>query len=400
MIKKWMAFAKKETVLCAALALALISSCLVLPDREYLGYIDFRTLAILFGLMSVMAGLQKAGVFQYIAEGMLRKVKDVRQLVLILVFLCFFFSMAITNDVALITFVPFTFTVLKLLDQDQADRLLIPVVVMQTIAANLGSMLTPIGNPQNLYLYGKAGMGPGEFLLLMLPFTAVSFLMLTVWCLCQGGKAGQDKGAGRDKGTGQDGTVGGNKKTGALTVSFGEAADLNGRQGKILVYLILFAVCLLTVAHILPYGVMLAIVAGTIVIMDRQVLTRVDYSLLLTFVGFFIFIGNMGRMEAFRRFLEGIISGNEVVTAVASSQLISNVPAALLLSGFSSNYKALIVGTNLGGLGTLIASMASLISFKYIAKEDKNLRGRYLGYFTAANVVFLAILMAVEALLF
>ncbi len=373
MIKKWIAFAKKETVLCAALALALISSCLVLPDRKYLEYIDFRTLAILFGLMSVMGGLQKAGVFRYIAEGMLKKVGDVRQLVLILVFLCFFFSMAITNDVALITFVPFTFTVLKLLDQ--ADRLLIPVVVMQTIAANLGSMLTPIGNPQNLYLYGKAGMSVGEFLLLMFPFTAVSFLLLMAWCLCQG------------------------KKKGTLKVTFGETADLNGERGKIFVYMILFAVCLLTVAHILPYGVMLIIVAAAVAVMDRQVLARVDYSLLLTFVGFFIFIGNMGRIEAFRRFLEGIILGHEVATAVISSQVISNVPAALLLSGFSDNFRALIVGTNLGGLGTLIASMASLISFKFIAKENKSLRGRYLGYFAVVNIVFLAILMLTETLL-
>lgn len=375
MMKKWIAFVKKETVLCAALFLAVASSCLVLPDKEYLGYVDFRTLAILFGLMSVMAGLQKTGVFRYIAEGMLKKVKDVRQLVLILVLLCFFFSMIITNDVSLITFVPFTFTVLKLLDKEQADRLVVPVVVMQTIAANLGSMLTPIGNPQNLYLYGKANLGAGEFIMLMLPYTAVSFLLLAAWCLCQGGKT-----------------------TGGLTVTFQETTDLSGQRGKILQYLILFAVCLLTVAHVLPYGVMLVIVAAVLVATDRQVFARVDYSLLLTFVGFFIFIGNMGRMEAFRHFLEGIIRGNEVITAVVSSQVISNVPAALLLSGFSDHFKALIVGTNLGGLGTLIASMASLISFKYIAKEDKSLRGRYLGYFTIANLVFLAILLIIEVL--
>lgn len=371
-MKKLIAFIKKETVLCVALMLAVISSCLVLPDKEYLEYIDFRTLAILFGLMAVMAGLKSLGIFRFVAEKMLVKVSDMRQLVLILVMLCFFFSMVITNDVALITFVPFTFTVLRLLDKRQAESLMIPVVVMQTIAANLGSMLTPIGNPQNLYLYGKAGLGVGEFLVLMLPYTGAALVLLAGWCFCHG-----------------------NRRCAALTVTFQETTTLKGKEKQIIVYLLLFGVCLFTVAHLIPYGVMFTIVVLIILWMDRKILLEVDYSLLLTFVGFFVFIGNMGRIEVFRQFLERVISGNEVVTAVVSSQVISNVPAALLLSGFSENYKALIIGTNLGGLGTLIASMASLISFKYIAKEDKTLRGRYLGYFTVANVIFLVILSVI-----
>ncbi len=372
-MKKCLEFVKKETVLSAALLLALLSSCVVLPDREYLDYIDFRTLAILFGLMTVMAGLQKLGLFRRIAEGMLKKVSNVRQLTLILVMLCFFFSMVITNDVALITFVPFTFTILHMLETGQAEKLIIPVVVMQTVAANLGSMLTPIGNPQNLYLYGKAGMGVGAFLLLMLPFSAVSFVLLAAWCLTRG--------------------RGGERASGKLTVRFDQVTDLKGKEKLLVVYLVLFLICLLTVARLLPYGVMLTVVAVTVFLADRPVLGRVDYSLLLTFVGFFIFIGNMGRVEVFRQFLEHIIQGNEAVTAVASSQVISNVPAALLLSGFSRRYEALIVGTNLGGLGTLIASMASLISFKYLSREDKRLRGKYLVYFTEVNVIFLAVLL-------
>lgn len=370
-MKRCVEFAKKETVLCAAVLLALVSSCLVLPDREYFGYIDYRTLAILFGLMAVMAGLQQIGVFRFVAERLLQNVKSVGQLILILVMLCFFFSMVITNDVALITFVPFTFTVLHLLEEGQAKRLAVPVVVMQTIAANLGSMLTPIGNPQNLYLYGRSGLGTGSFLWLMLPFSAVSLALLAIGCFCLGRAGGKGK----------------------LTVAFERTTDIGGHKGKLAAYLLLFAVCLLAVARLLPYGVMLGIVAAGILLVDRSVLEKVDYSLLLTFVGFFVFIGNMGRIESFRHFLEGVISGNEVLTAVISSQVISNVPAALLLSGFSENVPALIIGTNLGGLGTLIASMASLISFKYVGKEDKSLRGRYLGCFTAANAVFLAVLL-------
>ncbi len=374
-MKKLLELVKKETVLSIALLLAVLSSFLVLPDEQYLGYVDFRTLAILFGLMAVMAGLQEAGLFRFTAEAMLGRVRTRRQLVFLLVMLCFFFSMLITNDVALITFVPFTFTVLRLLDRQQARRLVIPVVVMQTIAANLGSMLTPIGNPQNLYLYGKSGLGGGQFVALMLPFTLAAFVMLTVWSLFQGFGA---------------------KGEAALEITFSQATSLKGQEKKLAAYLALFAVCLLTVVRVLPYGVMLAVVAIAVALLDRQVLGRVDYALLLTFVGFFVFIGNMGRMEAFRRFLEGMIQGNEVLTAILSSQVISNVPAALLLSGFTDNYEALIIGTNLGGLGTLIASMASLISFKYIGKEDKGLRWRYLGCFTVANLVFLAALLGLS----
>ena len=188
MMKKAIEFIKKEIVLCIAVLLAVLSACVIWPDREYIGYIDFRTLAILFCLMSVMAGLKKLGFFQMIAEKLLCRVKSSSQLVCILVLLCFFFSMLITNDVALITFVPFTFTVLRLLGRQQESRLMVPVVVLQTIAANLGSMLTPVGNPQNLYLYAKSGLSVAEFLLLMLPFTLASLIMLLFCCFLLGRK--------------------------------------------------------------------------------------------------------------------------------------------------------------------------------------------------------------------
>ena len=365
-MKKIIAFWKKETVLCIALVLAVISSFVVTPDRGYIEYIDFRTLAILFCLMSVMAGLQKIGVFQWIAEGLLKKVRNMGALVLILVMLCFGFSMLITNDVALITFVPFTFTVMKLLDREQREKRIIPVVVMQTIAANLGSMLTPIGNPQNLYLYGKAGLSVGEFLLLMLPYTLLSAVLLLGWCMWQG------KGGGA-----------------SLQITFAQQTGLKGKEKPLVCYLLLFLVSLLVVAHVIPYGIALAAVVVVVFVVDKKVLAKVDYSLLLTFVGFFIFIGNMGRIPAFNDLLQQIVGGNELVTAIVSSQVISNVPAALLLSGFTGDYQALIVGTNLGGLGTLIASMASLISYKFMAQEEKDRKGAYLAYFTVANICFL-----------
>ena len=362
---------KKEAVLSIAIVLAVISAFFVHPDKGYLEYIDFRTLGILFCLMAVMAGFQQIGLFAFVGEKLLKKVTHIRGLIFILVMLCFFSSMLITNDVALITFVPFTFIVLKMILGSGAEKLVVPVVVMQTIAANLGSMLTPIGNPQNLYLYGKTSMNFGAFIWFMLPCTVVAFLLLAVWCLLFPYK--------------------GEKK---VTLQLESSTSLSAYKKELLMYGVLFVLSLLTVAHILPFEVTLAVVILVVFFLDKGVLLKVDYALLMTFVGFFIFIGNMGRVPAFQALLQEIITGTEVITAIVASQFMSNVPAALLLSGFTNQYKLLIVGTNLGGLGTIIASMASLISFKYIGKDYKQLRGRYLLYFTVANIVFLIVLLA------
>lgn len=364
-------FLKKEVVLCVATVLAVLSAFVVLPDGQYVEYIDFRTLGILLSLMCVMAGLQELGIFRMIAQQFLTRVKSLRGIVAILVLLCFFFSMLITNDVALITFVPFTFTVLGMLSREVRQTQLIPVVVFQTIGANLGSMLTPIGNPQNLYLYGRAGLGMGEFLQLMLPYTLVSLVVIMVPACCRKGLSGE------------------------LELTFQQPARLEGKAWKLMVYLALFIICLLAVAHVLPYQAMLLMVVPVVAIMDFKVLKKVDYSLLLTFIAFFVFIGNMGRIPAFREFLQTIIQGNEVYTAILSSQVISNVPAALLLSEFTTDYPALIVGVNLGGLGTLIASMASLISYKFIAADKDCNKGKYFCAFTLANICILVLLVLV-----
>ena len=365
MNKIWQ-FIKNEAVLSAASALAVISAFFIPPDIEYLGYIDFRTLALLFCLMTVMAGLQKTGVFSFLAENLLNKVHSTKSLIFILVMLCFFFSMLITNDVALITFVPFTFTVLNKLDPDIRNKKIIPVTVMQTVAANLGSMLTPIGNPQNLYLQGLSGLSMSGFLLLMLPYTAISFVMLAAWVLI--GENGEK-----------------------ISVYFEHSSE-SGNKYRIAFYCGLFGVCLLTVARIIDYRITMLFVVAASALIDYKIFLKLDYTLLLTFAAFFIFIGNMGRISAFSDYINSIIYGRECFTAVVSSQLISNVPAAILLSGFTDNFKPLIIGVNLGGLGTLIASMASLISFKYLGNENKLLKGKYLFYFTVVNIIFLAVL--------
>ena len=370
MKEKLIHFFEQEIVLCAALALAALSMLLVRPDAEYLSYIDFRTLAILFCLMGAMAGLQKTGVFQWIAQALLTRVRETRQLVWILVLLCFFSSMAITNDVALITFVPFTFTVLRLIGPEAGRRLMVPIVVLQTVAANLGSMLTPIGNPQNLYLYGRARLSLGSFLLLMLPYTCVSFLLILLQSTMQARAYNIP-----------------------IEVSFHEQVRLRGKEMRLAGYLVLFAVDLPTVARVVPYGLTLFITVIGLLILDRSIFARVDYSLLLTFVGFFVFIGNMGRLPVFYEFLQKIVSGHELSAGAAASQVISNVPAALLLSGFTDDLSPLIIGVNIGGLGTLIASMASLISYKFVAREEPGIKGLYFRQFTVTNVCFLAVLL-------
>ena len=392
-MKKVTDFLKKEAVLCAALLLAIISSFVVKPDKEYIGYVDLRTLAILFSLMCVMAGLQGLGVFKRIAGGLLNSVKSERKIVLILVMLCFFFSMLITNDVALITFVPFTFTTLEMLGEDKYGKLVIPVVVLQTIAANLGSMLTPLGNPQNLYLYGKMETDFGSFVMIMLPYTVASLVLVTVsvFLFTRGKAADESTEAGEKASDTQTATAtrdGSNRLT--LTEMFQKT---NNRYHMLLVlYLLLFIVALMTVVRVLPYEIMFFITLILVLIADRKTILKVDWSLLLTFVGFFVFIGNMGRVPAFSEALSKVITGRETWTAIAASQVISNVPAALLLSGFTSDLKALVIGTNLGGLGTLIASMASLISYKLAAARKDIKMGKYMGFFTVMNVVFLCVL--------
>ena len=408
-MKKILYFIKKETVLSIAVVLAVISVFFVVPDREYISYIDFRTLAILFCLMSIVAGLRNIDVFDKLAERLLAKVHGIGGVTVILVCLCFFMSMFITNDVSLITFVPFAIIIIimKKLNPDTDSKWMLKVIVMQTIAANLGSMLTPLGNPQNLYLYGKAGIGIAEFLKIMLPYTVCAFALLMAWIglasmvrkrkLSHDGKTEIKQNKGLDSAEGKASTKRQKDPLGASGSKW-EKKDAEWIE-KFTAYLILFVISLLAVSHILPYGVPFALVFLYLLLRDRKILTQVDYSLLCIFIALFIFIGNLGRIPAFSQLLSDILTGREVVTSVIASQVMSNVPAAILLSGFTDHIRELVIGTNLGGLGTLIASMASLISFKYVAKEDRSFRGRYFLEFTVANVIFLFIMMILYRLL-
>lgn len=365
---------KKDPVLAVSGVLAVLSMFFVHPDAAYVSYVNYRVLALLFSLMCVMNGFQEQGVFRKMAVFILSRTADTRQLSAVLVFLCFFLSMLITNDVALITFVPFTVLVLSITGQ---QKRLISVIVLQTVAANLGSMLTPVGNPQNLYLYNLSdnlsGMGIGEFLSIMFPYTAVSFLLLVLSLFP------------------------GKNEPVRLSSVFTDLPPVEGK--KLGCYIFLFLLCMGAVLRFLPWQLILAATLIILLLVNRPLLRKADYGLLLTFVFFFLFIGNMGRLPAVSDLLARILSGHELIIGVLSSQVISNVPSALLLSGFTSALRPLLIGVNLGGLGTLIASLARLISYKQYAQTEGCRKGAYLLAFTAVNAVFLLILLAAALLL-
>lgn len=382
---------QKETVCCIAFLLAVISMFFVSPSKNYISYIDFRVLALLFCLMAVVRGFSSIGVFTRLGTMLLTHVHSLRMLSALFIFLCFFFSMLITNDVALITFVPFTILVLSMAGQ---KKFLIPVIVLETIAANLGSMLTPLGNPQNLYLYTISGLSIGAFVRIMLPYSFVSAILLLIFILFL------------PKDTVSTATAA-NTANSTNTVTASNTSNViceavkARKNSRILFafYLILFLLCLLTVLHILPYQILFFLVLTGFLLLDYRVLKDVDYFLLFTFLCFFIFIGNMKQISLVHELISKLLVHHEVLMGIGASQIISNVPAAILLSGFTDDYSALLIGVNLGGLGTLIASLASLISFKFYTHSNGSDTKRFLGIFTLYNVIFLGGLFVLSLIL-
>ena len=360
---KLLAFFKKEPVLCLAALAALVSCILVPPDGAYLHYVDVRTIALLYCLMTVVAGANQAGAFPALARSLCARASGSRTLSLVLVLLCFFSAMFITNDVALLTFVPFAVTVLAMSGQ---TRLTAPVVVLQTVAANLGSMLTPPGNPQNLHLFSYYGLSAGDFFSATLPVWGLSLALLLVLCLTLRGER--------------------------IHVALAEPEPVDRRL--LLVSGGLFVLSLLVVFRVLPWPLLLAAVALAYLLLDRRLLLRADFLLLLTFVCFYVFVGNLSRVEAVRLWLAGLLTGRELPVSALASQVISNVPAAVLLSGFTEQGRSLLLGVNIGGLGTPIASLASLISLKLYSRSAGADTGRYLRLFLALNLALLVLLLA------
>lgn len=379
---------KNETILVVASILALISCFIVPPDGEYAGYIHASTISQLICLMIVVCGFQRIGVFRIIGSRLLEHVGSLRGLVVTLVALTFFSAMLITNDVALVTFVPFAVAVLLMADMGERTIL---VVTLMTIGANVGSMLTPIGNAHNLYLKALTGMPAGGMIGIMAPYSAAAAVLLLIVIFFAFPKLPVSELS--DLETGVLAPERGKHQPDEIRIT-GYGAGYGG--WRTVVYAVLFIVCLLAVSDFIPLWVMCVIVVATFLVTDRRVFRYVDWGLPLTFCMFFIFIGNMKRVPEFYQLAQTLVGGHPLEVAVVSSQVISNVPTTLLLSGFCDQWRSLIIGTNLGGMGTLIASMASLISYKNVVRQYPDRKGRYLAVYSVVNVLFLIVLVGLS----
>lgn len=351
-------FLKENAVLVIAIIAALLTSFIVPPDAKYLEYFDFKTLSCLFCVLAVVCALRNVKFFYTLARQIVRKFKNARIAILALVYITFIGSMLIANDMALLTFLPLGYFILS---TTKKEKYLAFTFIMQNIAANLGGMLTPFGNPQNLYLYSKFNIPDGEFVRIMFPPFILAIALITLCCLIF-------------------------VKKEALEI---EESDVKLPIGRVAIYLALFAVAIMMVFRFMPYQVGLIIIPLALIFLDKKALMQVDYGLLFTFVFFFIFAGNMGRIDTVRDFFSYLLNINTLVFSALSCQVISNVPSAILLSQFTDNYRELLLGVNIGGAGTLIASLASLITFKEYTKQDPDHVKEYVVKFSLFNFGFL-----------
>ncbi len=354
-------FFKKNTVMIVAFAAALATAFIIPPDAEYAGYFDYKTLACLFCVLAAVCTLKNVDFFYILAVRIVRLFKNARTSILALVYITFIGSMLIANDMALITFLPLGSFVLTTTGK---QKYMAFTFIMQNIAANLGGMLTPFGNPQNLYLYSKYGITTSEFIGIMLPPFVFSVILITL-CIIVFVKP--------------EPLVPTAEKT---------AVDVP----RTLLGLALFALSVLMVFRSVPYGIGLVLIPLVLVFADRKALREVDYGLLMTFVFFFVFAGNMARIPVVREAFSFLTQKNTLLFSVISCQCISNVPTAILLSQFTDNYRELLAGVNVGGVGTLISSLASLITFREYVRCNPGKGKRYLAFFSLINFSFLILL--------
>ncbi len=358
---------RKNVVLCIAILAAALTSCIVPPDRTYLTYFDWKTLTCLFCVLAVVCALKNIRFFYVLAEQIVRRFQNARFCILALVYITFIGSMLIANDMALLTFLPLGYFVLSC---SGMEKYMAFTFIMQNIAANLGGMLTPFGNPQNLYLYGKFAIPTGEFTMIMLLPFVISIALITLCCRIF-------------------------VKPEAMQIPAKRSALPARRTG---LYLCLFVLSIVIVFRFIPYWIGLIVIPLVLLFADPKALKDVDYPLLLTFAAFFIFSGNMARIPAVQSLFASLLEKDTLLFSVLSCQCISNVPSAILLSQFTGNYRELLIGVNIGGTGTLIASLASLITFREYTAHNPGQTQRYLVLFSAFNFGFLAVLTAIMML--
>ena len=367
-MQKIKSFAKTNAVMLIALVAAVITSFIVPPGKEYLDYFDYKTLTCLFCVLAVVCALKNIRFFYMLARKVVQLFKNARMSVLALVYITFIGSMLIANDMALLTFLPLGFFVLT---TTHMEKYMAFTFIMQNIAANLGGMLTPFGNPQNLYLYTKFEIPSLEFMGIMAPPFILSVALITLCCFIF-------------------------VKPEPLELE-DEKIVLN--PWRTIIYLLLFTLSIVIVFRGIPYWIGLIVIPIVLLIMGRKALMMVDYGLLFTFVFFFIFSGNMARIDVVRDLFSSLLEKSTLLVSTLSCQFISNVPSAILLSQFTGNYSDLLVGVNIGGVGTLIASLASLITFREYVKHNPGKTGYYVGMFSLFNFGFLIILTVFMLLL-
>ncbi len=354
-------FFKSNIVMTVALLAAAVTSVVIPPDKNYIGYFDFKTLTCLFCVLAVVCALKDIRFFYILARKIVEVCGNIRSCILMLVYITFIGSMLIANDMALLTFLPLGYYVLTATKQEKYMEV---TFILQNIAANLGGMLTPFGNPQNLYLYSFFEIDNLEFMGIMAPCFVVAIILITLCCLAF-------------------------IKPEKVML---QKQRVNLPPAKTITYLLLFAFSILIVFRGIPYWTGLIVIPLFLIFMDKDALKAVDYPLLLTFVFFFIFAGNMARIDAVRTAFSFLLSKSTLLFSVLSCQVISNVPSAVLLSQFTNNYADLLVGVNIGGAGTLIASLASLITFREYAKHNPTKFKHYILTFSLFNFGFLAVL--------
>lgn len=361
-ISKIQGFVKKNTVMVIAMIAAVITSIIVPVDKEYIGYLDLKTLTCLFCVLAVVCSLKNINFFYMLAKKVIQIFKNTRMCILALVYITFIGSMLIANDMALLTFLPLGYFVLT---TTQKRKYMAFTFIVQNISANLGGMLTPFGNPQNLFLYTKFNISNGEFIKIMAPPFVFSVLLITLCCIIF-------------------------VKPEPLTLEH-EPSQINVK--KTVLYMLLFALAIAIVFRTIPYWIGLIVIPTVLLFVDKKALKMVDYPLLFTFVFFFIFAGNMSRIEVIRDFFSNLLNLDTLLVSTLSCQFISNVPSAILLSRFTDNYRDLLVGVNIGGVGTLIASLASLITFREYNKHNPGKTKYYIGAFSLFNFGFLILLL-------
>lgn len=370
-IRIMLKFIKSEMVFVIALAAAVLSSFFNPPSQEWISAVDFRTLALLFCLMGVSEGFKSSGLFTSVASSLTRKAGNISRLSIFLVMIVFFSSMLFTNDVALLMFVPFT---MMIMDKEKRDEnYIIRIVILETIAANLGSMTTPVGNPQNIFICSYFSLDAGTFFAAILPYSLISLIMvLIIWRIFL---------AEREK------------------LETENDDDTSADRKKTLMFSVFLVLALLSVFRVLDWKILFIAELAVLIIFDRKTLLKIDYLLLLTFVCFFIFSANIRSIDTVERLLTSFMDKSAIATSAIVSQVISNVPAAILLSPFTDSAEGVLVGTDIGGLGTPVASLASLISMKFYFKRERGKKGKYIILFLILNFALLAILAAFSLVL-